>query len=229
MADAAKPKQRVTKKHVAANAESADVVDETPERAQAEVGLSAMAANAETARLFAKGFVGDVQIGEAIDVLHDKIRQVKGGDLSEVEATLTAQAIALDAIFNGLAKRAVLHMGAHMGACETYLRLALKAQAQCRATLETLAEVKYPRVPTFVRQQNVACQQQVNNGASATAGNQGGTRAHTINAQSKRSKLLEDQCHGSAYLDTGATKAAGSRDPALEAVGAIHRTDKRRG
>ena len=44
-----------------------------------------------------------------------------------------------------------------------YLRVALKAQAQCRATLETLAEMKQP--PTLLaRQANIAHgPQQVNN------------------------------------------------------------------
>jgi hypothetical protein len=43
------------------------------------------------------------------------------------------------------------------------MRLALKAQAQCRATAETLAEIKNPR-PIFARNFNaVAGNQQVNN------------------------------------------------------------------
>ncbi|WP_091876669.1 hypothetical protein [Massilia yuzhufengensis] len=50
-----------------------------------------------------------------------------------------------------------------MTATETYLRLAIKTHAQCRSTLDTLAEVKYPQAATVVRQQNVAYQQQVNN------------------------------------------------------------------
>jgi hypothetical protein len=43
-----------------------------------------------------------------------------------------------------------------MGACETYLRLALKAQSQCRATLETLAAIRNPQPVAFVRQANIA-------------------------------------------------------------------------
>lgn len=41
--------------------------------------------------------------------------------------------------------------------------MALKAQSQCRTTIEALSEVKYPKSPTFIRQQNIAAQQQVNN------------------------------------------------------------------
>ena len=47
---------------------------------------------------------------------------------------------------------------------ETYMRMALKAQSQCRATLKTLANIKNPPV-VFARQANIAQgPQQVNNG-----------------------------------------------------------------
>ena len=49
------------------------------------------------------------------------------------------------------------------------MSLALKAQAQCRATLEALNEMKFPKSATFVKQANIANQQQINNGAPARA------------------------------------------------------------
>jgi hypothetical protein len=72
----------------------------------------------------------------------------------------------LDAIFNEMARRAALNMGQHLGPTETYMRLALKAQSQSRATLETLAEIKNPR-PVYINPQQVNHTngpQQVNNG-----------------------------------------------------------------
>jgi hypothetical protein len=78
------------------------------------------------------------------------------------------QAQTLDAIFNGLARRTAVNAGEYMAACETYLRLALKAQSQCRATLETLAMIKNPRPLAFVKHANIAAgPQQVNNAAPA--------------------------------------------------------------
>jgi mRNA-degrading endonuclease RelE of RelBE toxin-antitoxin system len=65
-------------------------------------------------------------------------------------------------IFTRLSLRAHNNFGQYMKAAETYLRLALKAQSQCRATLETLAEIKNPR--PYI-QNNRAEYQQVNNGA----------------------------------------------------------------
>ena len=117
----------------------------TRERQKAELGLSSTVANAVTSSNFAKGSFGVVELSEAVGVMREKIARVKAGDLSDVEATLTAQAATLDTVFNELARRAALNMGEHLGATETYLRLALKAQAQCRSTLETLAEGEAPK------------------------------------------------------------------------------------
>lgn len=73
--------------------------------------------------------------------------------------------MALNAIFNELARRAANNMGTYLGTTETYLRLALKAQAQSRATVEALAEMKKPHSVAFVKQANIAHgPQQVNNG-----------------------------------------------------------------
>jgi hypothetical protein len=49
------------------------------------------------------------------------------------------------------------------------MRLALKAQSQCRATVQTLAEIKHPAV-IYARQPNVTSgPQQVNNGVLSRA------------------------------------------------------------
>ena len=93
-----------------------------------------------------------------------------------------------------------------------YLRLALKAQGQCRATLETLATIKNP--PTvFARQANIANgPQQVNNGVSF---------ARTGNSQSEPNELLE--AHGER-LDIPAASTTGAGDQALASVGARNRS-----
>ncbi len=79
---------------------------------------------------------------------------------------LTAQAHTLDAIFNNLARRAI--NAKYMNELEPYLKLALRAQSQCRATWEALATIKNPPVMGYVRQANVAHgPQQVNNVSAA--------------------------------------------------------------
>lgn len=91
-------------------------------------------------------FYGDLDLSGLINDLSEQTRVSNGGDLKRGEAMLTAQAHTLDAIFNNLAQRAAINMGEHLGATETYMKLALRAQSQCRATWETLAAIKNPPV-----------------------------------------------------------------------------------
>ena len=93
------------------------------------------------------------QIGEV------SIRSVKEGS-KDIEFMLTSQVIALDSIFNRLAIQAHSSIGKHPKVVDTYLRLALKAQSQCRATAETLATVKSPK--QYINQTNVAGAMQIN-------------------------------------------------------------------
>ena len=182
----------------------------------AELGLSSVVTNTVTASNFAKGSFGVLDLSESISVMNEKIARIKAGDMSDMEATLIAQAVTLDTVFNELARRAALNLGEHMAATETYLRLAFRAQAQCRSTLETLAEVKNPRQATFVHQQNIAGQQQVNNcGATITR-----TGAPAHGKQSNQSNELMEAQHGER-MDTGATGKAGGAYSHLEAVGAL--------
>jgi hypothetical protein len=118
-----------------------------------------------------------------------------------------------------MSHRAQINMGEHLDATDRYMRLALKAQSQCRATLETLAAIKNP--PTvFARQANIAQgPQQVNNTVSLIGGD-AQPLARAGNQESEPNKLLE--AHGER-LDLGATSTAGAGDQALAAVGARHR------
>lgn len=140
----------------------------TMERIQAEFAQSTVSINAQTVRLFAHSTIGVVDLTESVALMHAKTEKVRSGDLSGPEAILTAQAVALDVIFNEMARRAALNMGEHLQATDTYMRLAMRAQGQCRATLQTLGELKNPRQVAFVKQANIAHgHQQVNNLADA--------------------------------------------------------------
>ena len=95
------------------------------------------------------------------------------------------------------------------------MRMALRAQAQCRATLETLATVKNPPL-IFAKQANIANgPQQINNGMAAPSLAQ--------ENEIEQSKLLELQ-HGN-YLDSGATGATISGNQAMAAMGEIDRAE----
>lgn len=158
-----------------------------------------------------------LQLMPLIDAITEQADKVNGGDLKRLESMLSAQAHSLDTIFNTLAQKAALNMGEYLDATDRYLRLALKAQGQCRATLETLATIKNPPV-VYARQANIAHgPQQVNNGLER--------HAHAGNLK-QTSELLEAQ-HGER-LDTRATEAAIPTDSAMEAVGKVDRTQKPR-
>lgn len=70
------------------------------------------------------------------------------GDLSAASELLMAQAVTLDNIFTEYARIALVNISSHMDASERYMRLALKAQANSRATLEALAKLHQPREQT---------------------------------------------------------------------------------
>lgn len=142
-----------------------------------------------------------------IDALGDQVDSVSSSDLKRSAAMLAVQAHTLDATFNNLARRAI--NTDYMNHLKQYLKLALKAQSQCRSTWEAVSAIKNPPVASFVGQANIAHgPQQVNNRAPAPA------RGENPDLQNK---LLEDD-HGER-LDTGATCASGRNDQELETVG----------
>lgn len=168
--------------------------------------------------------MGKQDIGVLMDSLNGSMEQVWGGDMKRCEAMLLGQAHALQSIFMNLSRRAYTQQFMHQ--FETHLKLALKAQNQCRATLETLASIKNPPV-AIVRQANIAHgPQQVNNGTMSTS-TPAHTQAHAGENKNPQTQLLEAQ-HGE-WLDTGTKGATGRNDQELATVGAIDRAkDTRR-
>lgn len=192
--------------------------DDTEEAALARTALRPTVLAALSVRDFDNA-LGDLSITALVDALSEQCRNVSGGDLGRAEAILAAQAHTLDAIFNNLARRSAANLGEYLNAAETYLRLALKAQAQCRATLEALAEIKNPRPVAFVKQANIAHgPQQVNNGSPAPA------HARTEDSENQPNELLAVKHEQGERLDPGAAATAGGSNPELAAVGAQHRT-----
>ena len=154
-----------------------DPPDVEKAQASAKLFLSPSVNAAAVAVEYLKGPFGNEQdMGALVETLSASIKDVWDGDTRRIEAMLYAQATALQTIFTNLARRA--NAQDYLKQMETHLRLALKAQSQCRATLETLATVKAgPAI--FARQANIAHgPQQVNNGSSdaSNARARGGNR-----------------------------------------------------
>jgi hypothetical protein len=151
----------------------------------------------------------DVTLTALVEEVRTQCDKANGGDLRRAEAMLMTQAHTLDAIFGECACRSALNMGTYLNTAETYMRLGLKAQSQCRATLETLAAIKSPAAVAFVRQANIAAgPQQVNNVPTPSE------ESRARETENPQSKLLEEQ--NGQWLDGGATSSASAAHTALE-------------
>ncbi|KEO87820.1 hypothetical protein EH30_00120 [Erythrobacter sp. JL475] len=87
-------------------------------------------------------------INASTAVFGDAMARAREGDKSLASDILAAQAVTLDTMFTELARRSAVNMGEYLDASERYMRLALKAQANCRTTLEALAKLHQPREQT---------------------------------------------------------------------------------
>lgn len=143
---------------------------------------------------------------------------INSGDMTRAENMLLAQAHTLDGLFAKIAVQALV--ANHMDNMDKFFRLALKAQNQSRATLQTLAELKAPKQMAFVKQANIGNQVQVNNGTQAKP-------ARMRKTKKAQNELLEME-HGER-LDTRAAGTVGGHDSELAPVGKKHRAAKYRG
>lgn len=161
------------------------------------------------------GTHGKLHLMKLVEAMTESANKVKANDMSDVEAMLMSQAMALNGMFADLTNRSVMNRsGGYFDASQAYLKMAFKAQNQCRMTLETLSTIKNPPV-VYAKQANIAHgPQQVNNGGVPS------TRTNEI--ESSPSKLLESS--NEQPLDTGAAGKAVRRDSALATVGGVDGT-----
>ncbi len=170
---------------------------------------------AVTLKEYGKSY-GDLDLSGLIDALTVQTEAATDGDLGRGEAMLTAQAHILDAVFNNLARRAI--NTEYIDNFDRYLKLALRAQSQCRATWETLATMKNPPMIGYVRQANIAHGHQQVINAPSTAGDTSRPRENA----DLQSKLLEE--NDGERLDIGEAGAAGQANPAMAPLGQVNRT-----
>jgi hypothetical protein len=158
-----------------------------------------------------KSGLGDqIDVPSMLAVLRESAARVNAGKLDNAEAMLMNQATALQSLFARLAERAMTHD--QIPGFDANMRMALRAQNQCRATLETLATIKNPPI-VYARQANVTTgPQQINNGVALEA-------SRTRENENQQSKLMEDQ-HGE-WVDTGTAGATSGADKAMATVGEI--------
>lgn len=149
-----------------------------------------------------------------LDKVEAQTEAVRNGDMNEVEAMLFGQALTLQSTFTALSRRAAANVGSNINITDTYLKLALRAQGQCRATLETLAEIKNPRSVAFIKQGNFAQNQQINQGSANDP------RTHEKNSVAPNELLTDERMTNGCSMDTGAAGAASASNPRMEALDA---------
>ncbi|TCT10955.1 hypothetical protein EDC26_101177 [Paralcaligenes ureilyticus] len=138
---------------------------------------------------------------ESVHVLKERIKEVQSGDMSGMEAMLVGQAHALQQVFVALMRKG--YAQEHLKQYQTHMNLGLKAQAQCRATIQALTELKYPRQVVITKQANFAQgHQQVNNSA------------HPQENAMAQNELLEVN-DGSQTMDIGAAARTGRKNKEL--------------
>lgn len=136
---------------------------------------------------------------------------VTHGEISELETMLMMQARTLEVLFNRMTRTAcrssmIMHT-------EMLLNIALRAQNQSRKTIALLADLKSPKRTTFIKQQNNAVNQQVNNAPPATKSKK---------PENITNELLSEGAYETVdFARTRETVAVNSR---VETVGAINGT-----
>lgn len=110
----------------------------------AEASLSPLIRNASIARAFTDDlFAGDpTSVEHAVAIIARKCAEVRAGNFDDLTDVLTAQIATLDSLFTSCVQRAAKNIGHHPEAVDRYMGLALKAQANCRITAETIARMK---------------------------------------------------------------------------------------
>lgn len=204
-------------KRTFATARFPDPEDKDKAEAYARMALRPSYHSAVIVEKYSKNLLGDQDLGTLVDVLAAGMEDLRNGDSKRIEAMLYGQAHSLQAIFTNLARLAFVQD--HLDDYETIMRLAMKAQNQCRATLETLSTIKNPPV-LIARQANInnGGQQQVNNGRPPDP-------ACQEISHFSETELLEDD-HGQR-LDTRTSRESSGPDPRVETVGAVHRPTQR--
>lgn len=209
-------KPRSTKKLADENTQIVAAADSNKKaRRAAEVCLAPEYVAAAGVMAYMPGI--DLDISATASVLRAHCDHMAKQETRHAEDMLLNQAHALQAMFYDLARTAKGQ--SNLMQIQTLTALALKAQSQCRATLQTLSDVKHPNQPTFIKQANIAGQQQVNNGTLPNVASPSREEKPV-----QPNELLKDTCRETEIIgmDTGAARSASGNDPQLEAVGALN-------
>ena len=184
--------------------------------------------NAAVTETFGKSLLPNMDISKISDNIRQSVRGVQNGNLEELEDMLVGQAKSLETMFANLARRA--NAQEYLKQFTTYMNLALKTQAQSRATIQAIVELKYPRQVVVTQQANFSAgHQQVNNGATQrNLDSNTHVPTHAGKNQNEPNKLMESHHENiieaqTKRLDTRTTGTAINSNTPLETVATVHR------
>jgi hypothetical protein len=144
-----------------------------------------------------------------------QLAAIQVDDLQYIEQLLYSQALSLDAVFNNMLRRTAYSQ--QIDQTQIFCQIALKAQNECRRTLATLAEIRNPRKSTFIKQQNCAVNQKVNN------------QFQPESFETPANELLSENNHETLdYRRTDQTIPANSQMDAMEAINGSKDTHRKK-
>ena len=156
-----------------------------------------------------------LDFSELSDQLQEQNELLRSGDINRIEAMLLDQAHVLQSLFTVYTMK--MAKAEYISKLEPYAKIALKAQNQCRQTLATLGELKNPKRTTFIKQQNNANNQQINQ----------------LDPNQENSKKIIDPTNElmeqkpNERLDFRTTKKAVGNDQEMETVATVNRAKNR--
>jgi hypothetical protein len=170
-----------------------------------ETAANAIKCLTQDIALDADGTTG-VDCKTLFDELQKQNMAVSNGDLQRVEAMLLDQSHVLQSLFMTYIQK--MSCAEYTEQVDVFSRIALRAQNQCRQTLTSLVELKNPKRATFVKQQNNAVNQQINQ-----------LPENQKTSCDPTNELLGEVIH--EQLDTKTPQASCGVDQAMETVGEI--------
>ena len=172
----------------------------------------------------------ELDLYDVMEELKHDMKAVNNGDLKELENMLLGQAKALQTMFVTLARMSTTQE--YLKHHNAYATLALKSQAQSRATIQALIELKYPRQVVVTQQANINNgNQQINHGTGTTTA----TATHAGKKQSEPNELMDIEnedtkdttkeiahTHEQQRLDSRTTRTPITSHTPLAAMGTLH-------
>ena len=172
---------------------------------------------------------------ERVEAVRDEYleitKRVQSGDMADMEALLVGQALSLQAMFTKYGGLINANTN-NLKACQAVFNMAMKAQAQSRATVQALVELKYPKSVVITKQANISHgHQQVNNGVDFPTSTRTHARAHAQANTIEQNELLRsiDNEPTGERMDTRKTGTHGATDKELATVATQHRRKNSRG